>query len=219
MKQRKSKKKIKIAKHLFLFTSSVIILVMVSLGIYQTYAALTDRDKVQNDFRVGNIQTEIEEEFTPPNTFVPDKVYEKKVVVKNTGEQDIFVRVLALPSIIKKQDNGSVLLLPATSEGTNPILSIDYNLTDWIDGKDGYFYYKKKVAKAGQTTVLFTKVQMNQANITEDYTDASLTFEIKAEAIGITKFAYRDAWWNAQIPSKVPLLDVDNLLKGQTSNS
>ncbi|GGC88592.1 hypothetical protein [Enterococcus wangshanyuanii] len=218
MKTKKSKKKIKIAKSLFLLTSAVIIMVMVSLGLHRTYAALTDSDQKENDFRVGNVQTEIKEEFDPPNIFEPDKEYSKKVQITNTGEQDIFIRVLALPSITKQQSNGSTLLLPATTEGSNPVLTIDYNLTDWINGQDGYFYYKKKLAKNEQTAVLFTKVKMNQAAITEEYENVSLTIEIKAEGIGTTKYSYRDAWWNAETPTTGPLLNVDNALKGQTSS-
>lgn len=189
-----------------------------SFGLYQTYAALTDHDQKRNEFRVGNLQSSIEEEFDPPATFEPEKEYLKKVTIKNTGEQDSFIRVLALPVVTKKQANGSLTLLPATTDGPTPILNIDYNVTDWIDGKDGYFYYKKKLEKDEKTTNLFTKVKMNQANITAEYENVLLSFEVKAEGISTTKFAYRDAWWNGQIPANKPLSDVDDLLKNQTIN-
>ncbi|WP_207695707.1 hypothetical protein DOK67_0001595 [Enterococcus sp. DIV0212c] len=215
---KKKRKKPLSIKQFTLFVAAVVILFSFSFGLYQTYAAMTDSDQKQNEFRISNFQTSIEEEFDPPSIFEPEKEYLKKVTVKNTGEQDSFVRVLALPIITKKQANGSTTLLPATTEGSTPVLTIDYNLTDWFDGQDGYFYYKSKLAKGVSTTLLFTKVKMNQANITEDYIDATLSFEIKAEGISTTKFAYRDAWWNGQIPTDPSLIEIDNTLKNQTIN-
>ncbi|WP_430603254.1 hypothetical protein IGJ02_000618 [Enterococcus sp. DIV0724b] len=218
MKKKQGLKKYLSTKQLFLFTGFVVMFVSFSFGIYQTYAALTDSDQKQNEFRVGNLQTTIEEEFDPPTSFEPNIDYSKKVRIKNTGEQESFIRVLALPILTKKQANGSITLLPATTEGTAPVLSIDYNLNDWIDGKDGYFYYKNKLGKSMYTANLFTKVKMNQATITEEYKGALLSFEIKVEGISVTKFAYRDAWWNGEIPTTNPLLQIDDLLKIQVIN-
>ncbi|MBO0474281.1 hypothetical protein JZO86_11270 [Enterococcus ureasiticus] len=218
MKKKQTSKKYPTVKQLFLFTSFLVMLVSLSFGLYQTYAALTDSDQKQNEFRLGDFQTSIEEEFDPPMTFEPEKEYLKKVSIKNTGEQESFVRVLALPVLTKKQANGSITLLPATIDGPAPILSIDYNLNDWIDGEDGYFYYKKKLTKGERTTNLFTKVKMNQANITEDYAGVILTFEVKAEGISTTKFAYRDAWWGGETPTINPSLEIDDQLKNQTIN-
>ncbi|MGX7151195.1 hypothetical protein [Enterococcus ureasiticus] len=218
MKKKQTSKKYPTVKQLFLFTGFLVMLVSLSFGLYQTYAALTDSDQKQNEFRLGDFQTSIEEEFDPPMTFEPEKEYLKKVSIKNTGEQESFVRVLALPVLTKKQPNGSITLLPATIDGPAPILSIDYNLNDWIDGEDGYFYYKKKLTKGESTTNLFTKVKMNQANITEEYAGVLLTFEVKAEGISTTKFAYRDAWWGGEIPTVNPSLEIDDQLKNQTIN-
>lgn len=218
MKKKQNTKKYLSVKSCCLFTSFLIMIICLSFGLYQTYAALTDSDQKRNDFRIGNLQSSIEEEFAPPTLFEPEKDYLKKVAIKNTGEQQSFLRVLALPMLTKKQPNGMSILLPVTVDGPTPILNIDYNLTDWIDGKDGYFYYKKKLMKGDRTTNLFTKVRMNQANITEEYEGVLLSFEIKSEGISATKFAYRDAWWNGQTPISDPLLEVDEQLKNQTIN-
>lgn len=218
MKKKQGSKKHLSIKQLFLFAGFLVMLISLSFGLYQTYAALTDRDQKQNEFRVGNFQTSIEEEFDPPASFEPEKDYLKKVAIKNTGEQESFIRVLALPILTKKQANGSILLLPATTDGPAPVLSIDYNLTDWINGNDGYFYYKKKLKKNERTANLFTKVKMNQAAITDEYKGVLLSFEIKAEGISATRYAYRDAWWNGEIPTIAPLVQIDDLLKIQTVN-
>ncbi|WP_236674638.1 hypothetical protein [Enterococcus sp. BWR-S5] len=218
--EKKSKKKLLLNKMSVFFLAIVAVLsVLAYKGLQQTYAALTDADEKQNEFRISDLRTEIEEEFVPPGTFEPEKDYKKIVTVKNTGDMNSFVRVLALPVITKTSSGGAVTLLPATTEGSDAVLTIDYNLTDWVDGKDGYFYYKKKLTAGEKTAPLFTIVRMNQANITDEYTGAVLDFEIKVEGIGATKYAYRDAWWNSQTPSASPLLDVDNLLKDQTDGN
>ncbi|MGX7202541.1 hypothetical protein BCR22_12730 [Enterococcus plantarum] len=218
MKKKRNTKKYISVKQFYLFTGFLIMILCLSFGLYQTYAALTDSDQKRNEFRIGNLESSIEEEFYPPEVFEPEKDYLKKVAIRNTGEQSIFLRVLALPMLIKKQSNDVLTLLPVTIDGSAPVLSIDYNLIDWIDGKDGYFYYKKKLLKDERTTNLFTKVRMNKANITEEYEEVLLSFEIKSEGISTTKFAYRDAWWNGQIPATEPLIELDNLLKNQTIN-
>lgn len=182
----------------------------------QTYAALTDTDSIKNDFKVGNVQAEVEEIFQPPTKLEPDVDYEKKVTVKNTGEQAIFIRVLSVPVLTKEQTDGSLLLLPIKNQDAENVLTIDYNLVDWTDGNDGYFYYNKKLAEGETSQPLFEKVKMNSSAITEDYTGAELTVEIKSEAIGITKYAYRDAWWQGKTPTSMPLEDIDKRLKEQT---
>lgn len=209
------RKIVKHSKFLALICSLVVCLILV-ITSNSTYSSLTDSDGRENDFRIGDLKTNIEEEFDSPTTFVPDKEYIKKVRITNTSDQDMFLRVLASPMISKKDSGGSTVILPATTDGVTPILTIDYNEVDWIDGMDGYFYYKKKLPKGESSSYLFTKVKMNKVNITEKYDDVSLTFELKAEAINCTQYAYRDAWWNSQIPTSDPLLTVDNELKNQT---
>ncbi|WP_086349756.1 hypothetical protein [Candidatus Enterococcus clewellii] len=221
MKKSKNKpKKLLLNKMSFCILAIVTVIGIITYkGVQQTYAALTDADEKRNEFRISDLRTEIEEDFVPPGTFEPEIDYKKIVTVKNAGEMNSFVRVLALPVITKTASSGAVTVLPATTEGTAAVLTIDYNLTDWIDGKDGYFYYKKKLTAGKKTEPLFTTVRMNQANITPEYVGAVLDFEIKVEGIGATKYAYRDAWWNGQTPIVNPLLEVDDLLKDQTDGN
>ena len=210
-----TKKNLKHSKFL-LFVASFFIVFLLIVTSKATFSSLTDSDNKKNDFRLGDLKVKINEEFTPPAKFVPEQEYTKKVTLANTSEQPIFIRVLTSPMLSKKDSDGTTTLLPATTNGTSPILTIDYDTTNWIDGQDGYFYYKKKLLKGQTTPYLFTKVKMNQANITEKYDDVTLTFDLKVEAINCTEYAYRDAWWASDIPKVSPLLDVDNGLKKQT---
>ncbi|MTD38340.1 hypothetical protein GIX45_06840 [Erwinia sp. CPCC 100877] len=204
-------------KLLLMSLTTIFIGFIFAYGIQATYSALTDHDKKENSFQIGNLNTTIEEEFELPEEFKPDKEYEKKVVIENTGGLASFVRVLALPVITVEADDGTKILLSASTDGAAPTLTIDYNLVDWIDGKDGYFYYKKKLAIGEKTAALFSTVKMNKDNITDAYNGAKLTFEIKVEGIHTTKYAYRDAWWGGTVPpTGSELAEVDNTLKTQT---
>lgn len=207
------KKNMFFTKKYFFKWSFVFVLTLLVVGTCWTYAAMKDTDIVANNFKIGNIQTDIQETFEPPTIFEADTPYVKEVSVKNTGDVPIFVRVLAHPVITSQKSDGSLVLLPSSVEGTHPTLTINYNLVDWIDGKDGFFYYKKKINAGETSSLLFSKVQLNSANLTEDYTNSKLSFEIKAEAINTSMYAYRDAWWNGLIGNS----EVDDLLKVEVS--
>lgn len=216
---KKIKKESKTVTKPFLFiVASFLSFVCLAYGTYSTYSALTDHDEKVNEFRFSNLKTTVEEEFDPPGNFKPDVDYTKKVTMSNAAEADVFVRVIALPKISKTESGSNTeILLPSGTEGAAPVLTMDYNLADWIDGQDGYFYYKTKVPKGGTTQPLFTTVRLNGSNIDKELYDGStLTVEIKVESIGTSQFAYRDAWWNGQTPATDPLREIDNVLKSQT---
>lgn len=205
----------------FIFLSSVVMLFLFVLiyGVRTTYSSLMDSDKKNNDFKIGNLKGVIEEEFIPPESFEPDVEYEKQVWVKNDGDIEAFVRVLPSAEVYIEDEDGNKELLPSDTEGDDAVLTIDYNLNDWIDGKDGNFYYKKKIKKGEKTTKLFTTVKMNKENIDSDYDGAKLSIEVKSEIIFTTKYAYRESWWQGVIPEdNSPLKEVDEILSSQTIN-
>lgn len=211
-KKKKNSSRTRRCKQLFLALSLVVILISGSYSVYQSYAALSDRDQKQNHFRIGDVRTEIEEVFEAPQIVEFDKAYKKKVAVRNSGEQPIFLRILPLAKLYKKQTDGATLLLPST----NDTLSIDYNDKDWLNGEDGYYYYKYAVKPNEETKPLFTTVTVNKTATIETSEGMHLTFEIKAEGISITKYAYRDAWWQSATPNKEPLATIDQVLVSQT---
>lgn len=199
-------------KPFFMHVFGVVVLVLVLfLVLDTTYSALTDQDMKQNEFRVPNFQLSIEEEFEPPKNFKPNVDYKKIVTIKNTGGMASFVRVLALP-VLSQQDSEGVQLIPTVTNGGDELVEVDYNLVDWIDGGDGYFYYRKKLQSQESSSPLLKKVKL-RANGTSEYSEVALNFEIKVEGIHVTKSGYRDAWWKGEIPISNPLLEVDNTLK------
>ncbi|WP_138421372.1 hypothetical protein [Vagococcus zengguangii] len=185
------------------------LLLIIATSIGSTFSAMKDSDSVDNQFRIGNLQTEIIEEFPPVETITPETPYKKEVTVKNTGDVPIFIRVLAHPYLTYKEQ-----LIPTVTDDGSKLLEVDYNLSDWIDGQDGYFYYKKVIEPEEITPFLFSKVIFHSFEQIEtlagvNFADLKLDFTIKVEAINTSKFAYRDAWWQGEI--KLP--EVDALLQ------
>lgn len=173
-----------------------------------TYASMTDYDEKKNFFRVGNLEAKIVEEFKPPTIFEKDIRYTKNVTVVNEGEQKAFIRVMSMPMITTKDnDTGDTIVLNSGPKA----LAINYNFNDWVDGQDGYYYYKKILNIGEKSKELFSTVQL-----LENYLNTQLTVEVKVEAINTTKYAYRDAWWGSENPPTNNVLkNIDMILSSQ----
>ncbi|MEI5994851.1 hypothetical protein [Candidatus Enterococcus mansonii] len=215
MSVKKRRKKINFFKRLLLLILVVLMMVIIATRIHDVYAANKATDEEVNDFRVSDLKTTIKETFTPPKDLNVNTPIEKNVTILNDQHQDVFIRVLVLPTIIAKSSGGEDLILPASFKGENPQLAIPFETTNWIDGEDGYFYYTKKLKKGEKSTSLFKQVRIISENINKHYLNAEVTIEIKVEGINTTPFAYRDAWWAGETPTKEPRIGIDTQLKLQ----
>ncbi|MEO1769391.1 hypothetical protein [Candidatus Enterococcus ferrettii] len=182
-------------------------------GSYLVYAAMTATDREENDFRVGQVETAIEEDFEIRTELPLDFLVKKEVLIKNTGTINQFVRVMVSPqvqaAITGDVQNKQVLPLKI---GTDLILE-EMTAADWLDGEDGYYYYiKEAVEPKKATSKLFKKVKLSD-QLRDRYHDAELIITIKAETVNCTEFAYRDAWWQGNTPTTGPLKAVDDALK------
>ena len=87
-------------------------------------------------------------DFPSEGVFViPGSIISKKVSVKNIGENPFWLRVK-----LKNAINDAAL--------SADILELDINSTDWLDGKDGYYYYNKPLEPGCETEKLFTQVKI-----------------------------------------------------------
>lgn len=130
-----------------LAASLVTLLTQSSLAFYSVLGEAT------NVITSGEIECKIIEkmgdaDFPTEGVYVmPGSVVSKKVSVQNTGSNPFWLRVKLINAI-----DESVL--------SPDILELDLNLTDWIDGKDGFYYYKVPVAPGVETEKLFTQVRV-----------------------------------------------------------
>ncbi|MBP1042822.1 hypothetical protein I6N95_17535 [Vagococcus sp. BWB3-3] len=218
--RKKKKKKI----NLLIVVAVFVIFLGISLLGYKGYTYSIERhsEMKTNDFSIGDLKVQVVEEFTPVTETTIDKPYTKKVTAKNNGELPAFVRILAFPEVLSKEDDDGVNVSLPARIGTE-ILLLDSSdnpiadTADWVDGEDGYYYYLKALLPGETTAPLFEKVKLSDH--VKDYVDnwyegASLTIDVRAESIHTTQWAYRDAWWQGQTPANGKLLLVENALKG-----
>lgn len=139
MKENSRKAKIKII--------GIVVLALVIVATVGVTIALytSQTNEVVNHFTLGNVTTEVIEDFHDNG----DNTFTKTPQVVNTGANDCLVRI-------------RVSVTPATLPEN--YLTVDYKTGDSDDWylKDGYYYYKK-VLKPGETTSpLFTTVAVNK---------------------------------------------------------
>ena len=136
---------------------ALLAVLLIGTGVAATLAYLSsETPTLTNTFTVGNVTTKIEEEFKP----VDYDLYDKNPKVRNTGENDCYVRVRVVCS----------------PEGA--VEPVDFNSVNWYDRGDGYYYYvgtedNKGVLKAStregelgaSTEPLFTQIKVIDTSI------------------------------------------------------
>ncbi|MEO1768823.1 MULTISPECIES: hypothetical protein [Enterococcus] len=207
MKQRR-----KARRTLYLVIAFSCLLLLIG-GSYLVYAAMTATDREENDFRVGQVETKIIEDFEFRTEIPKDVSIKKEVSIKNTGTINQFIRVMVSPQVQAEiaGDIQNKQILPLKI-GTDLILE-EMTASDWLDGGDGYYYYIKEAVKPGkETSELFKKVKLSD-QLRDQYHGSKLMIILKAETINCAEFAYRDSWWQGNTPTTGSLKDVDDALK------
>ena len=165
MKVNKDKKK--------LSALAVCLLLTAMLTIGGTLAYLyTSTAPVVNTFNPVLPDITVDEDFS-------DNV-KNNVTIHNTGEVDSFIRAKVV--ITWQNDAGNVYyktpVVGTTAE--NGDYKIEWKLTDWVKGDDGFYYYTKSVAPGGETSVLFSGATPLKACEDSTYT---LHIEILSQSI------------------------------------
>lgn len=160
----------------------VSLLVLVGAAVGGTLAWMTAQtDPVVNTFEPASVTTTVDETFK-------DNV-KTNVKIQNTGNVDAYIRAAVV--ITWQNEAGNVY-------GTVPVEGTDYTMTypsnsSWVQGADGFYYYKSPV-KAGESTgVLIEECKMAEGATPPDgYT---LHVEILGSGIQSTPdTAIKEAW-------------------------
>lgn len=153
-----------------------------------TLAFFSKTMSIDNPFSTKKYGGETVEKFTPEKEWEPGGQVTKEVQAKNTGDYDLWVRVkfdekwerdgnvidgTKLSSVeTKAQDDGSSKNVTSTkffpADATTSITdgsSVYKNLVgvtkdEWVDGGDGYFYYKTTLTPGNMTTNLLNYVTL-----------------------------------------------------------
>lgn len=176
-------------KSLIIAVSSTLAAVLMIGGTVAYFIA--EPVKLVNTFTKGTISCEIIEKF--------DKNAKENVRVHNTGSAEAFIRVRLVPSW--ENDNGEAVVKSASLDD----LDIKWNAskdTDWIDGKDGYFYFKTKVSPDDHDDENFndcTLVLIDKATV-KDANGLHMNLSVLAEAIQCNpKEAVSSSWGKVRV--------------------
>lgn len=171
--------------------TSLALLIVLFVGTTTAFLFASD-GPITNIFNSSKVTCQVNEDPF-------DGVTKNNVTISNTGDIEAYIRAAIVVTWKDKADdstsNGNVY-------GKAPVKDIDYtialNLTDWIDGKDGFCYYKYPVAPSGQdgstTTALITSCTVIQDNAPAGY---GLNVEILGSAIQSVPVSVVNKKWPA----------------------
>lgn len=165
--------------------TALILLVVLVVGTTTAFLIASD-GPISNIFNPSQVSCQVNEE-----TF--DRTTKTNVTISNTGDTEAYIRA-AIVVTWKEAENGNVYG-SAPIEGTD--YTIELNLADWIEGSDGYYYYKHPVAPKNQngvTTALITSCSVIQNNTPAGY---GLNVEILGSAIQSVPVSVVNGKWPA----------------------
>lgn len=120
---------------------SLVALLAFGFLVYGTFAFWRTAGVSENQLTTGVLDGTLVEEYEPQDGIYPGDTVPKIVNVKNDGNLDMIVRL----KVEKAWMNNTDGLLD------NELIEIDFNADKWLDGGDGYFYYKG-ILKPGEMT-------------------------------------------------------------------
>ena len=167
-----------------------VIAMLTSVIASGTLAYYTAEERAHNVITSGGVGIELVEKTKDANgaevdfpkegisSVMPGTSVSKIVKVQNDGASEAWIRVQIEASL--KDVDGSDLPL---TFGENDTRAMDYEILDeWIDGEDGYYYYKKPVAAGEYTDILFEEVKFDAA-MGNEYQNSTANIIISAQAV------------------------------------
>lgn len=170
-----------------------VVIIALSLIAYGTVAYFSTTGTAHNVMTMGNVRIDLadktivgeaEKDFNEiyPNGMpvMPSTEASKLVYVTNTGNNPCYVRVRVYKEVIPA-DEGSQL--------DTGYIGIDFDTDHWVDGQDGYWYYKTALASGFQTEKLFSTVTFDRA-MGNDYMNCTFNIIVSAQAVQSSNNAF-----------------------------
>lgn len=183
-------------KGIWLSVFAVAILLTISIGavsaFYNANMLLT------NKMSIANSKVEFVEHFISESKWLPGETVNKKPYLNNTGETDLLVRIKVTEQWVNSE--GTV-----QSGVDADIVQKNYTdawQNDWIEGNDGYFYYKK-VLKAGTASDVILKsiaLSPEASNDSHAFNYSNLQYNLMFQSeFALTESASQLTIWNADV--------------------
>ena len=193
-------------KHITKKTIAIISLALLILITVGTTLALvfTETKPVENTFKPSKVScavVENGEESAVESDTVNTGTVKEKVMIKNTGDTDAFIRVAVVVNWMS--EGGKVWAQKPTlaqkPDATDGQYFIEFNTEDWKrSSTDDYWYYSKPVAPDAMTPILINTAYLMDGVTGPKGTDGTqyyLSIEIVASAIQSTpEKVVKDEW-------------------------
>lgn len=160
------------------FLTAIALLLCLFCVAYGTWAYFTAEEHVTNVITTGKIDITLIESGDvkwPAEKLtgvMPGQTIAKKVEVENVdGAADAWVRV-KVDKMIDVEDADLSLI------------ELDINTDSWLDGQDGYYYYKEPLKSGKKTEPLFSTVNISK-NMDNRYQGCSTSIEVSAQAVQV----------------------------------
>jgi len=162
---------------------STIVLIVMAVGF--TSAWFFTSESRADKFKMGTVEVEVLEPGFQDLTNIDAGTYNKNVKLASRGTKRTYVRVS---------------LFPEWSEPSLPTsnVQLNLNLNDWVDGGDGFYYYKYYLTQDQETSLLLNSVTFS--SVGPEYNGKTLTIKALAEGIQITNDAWKAIWGRNSLP-------------------
>ena len=167
----------------------VIVVICLEIAVSGTIAYFTSDDTAHNIITSGGVEIKVvEKTLGKGNVLVdfpkdgikgvmPGKTVSKIVQVKNTGNNEAWIRINVESTITNPAGES----LPLTIGENKKV--IEYSILDgWVDGGDGYYYFQSPVEPEQLTEALFKEVKFN-LNMGNEYQNCAANIIINAQAV------------------------------------
>lgn len=161
------------------------LVVLLALVVGITSAWFLASESKASEFKMGTVKVEVLEPGFNDLTGIQTGTYNKNVKVISRGTKRTYVRV----SLAKEWTEPS---LPTSN------VQLNLNLTDWVDGNDGFYYYKYYLTKDQETSFLLQSVTFN--SVGPEYKGQTFTIKALAEGVQITHEGWKDIWGINNLP-------------------
>lgn len=146
-----------------------------SVGYVGTLAWNKHRVEQKNHIQSREVEVEIQEEV-PDKTVTAGAEKTKEVWFENTGSAAVFLRAAYVENWTVAKEDGRKTLLSG-EQGVEKQWTQSWS-EDWVDGGDGWYYYRYVLASGGRTEPILTSITF-PASVPEAGT-YTLSFQVEA---------------------------------------
>lgn len=195
----------------------LVAILLASIAVQSSYAFLQDQSSVSNTFTPAAVQITIDGGSQvnnaisiPANTSVnmPVSISNKSASSDGRAGASAYIRVAIVPIWCHQDGTGTGL------PSDNVTLTLANGApSDWMLGKDGYYYYKYPLAPGTSTSQLLSSVKWSitsDASLNAEYQNSCLEIQVLADAIQSLTGSVEN-YWDVSVDSEGNLsLTADN---------